>query len=69
MSKILEALRISAWHVDHTCKTTNGKHTIESQEPKRKKYKHNTKGNNQTTKEKTKRKEQRNPKSMGKIKI
>lgn len=69
MSKILEALRISAWQVGHTCKTTNGKHTIESQEPKRKKYKHNTKGNNQTMKEKTKRKEQRNTKSMGKIKI
>lgn len=40
-----------------------------TQELKRKKYKHNTKGNNQTTKEKTKRKEQRNTKSVGKIKI
>lgn len=69
MSKILEALRSSGWQVDYTCKTINGKHTVDSQEPKRKKYKHNTKGNNQTTKEKTKRKEQRNTKSVGKIKI
>ena len=69
MSKILEALRSSGWQVDYTYKTINGKHTVASQEPKRKKYKHNTKGNNQTTKEKTKRKEQRNTKSVGKIKI
>ena len=55
MSKILEALRSSGWQVDHTCKTINGKHTIDSQEPKRKKYEHNIKGNNQTTKEKTER--------------
>lgn len=55
MSKVLEALRSSGWQVDHTCKTINGKHTVDSQEPKRRKYKHNIKGNNQTTKKKTER--------------
>ena len=54
MSKVLEALR-SGWQVDHICKTINGKHTIDLQEPKRRKYKHNIKGNNQTTKKKTER--------------
>ena len=36
--------------------TTNQKHTIDSQKPKRREHKHNTKENYQTTKGKTKRK-------------
>ena len=56
--------------------TTNQKHTIASQKPKRREHKHNTKenhqttkGNHQTTKGKTKRKrkgQRRNIKSMEK---
>ena len=36
--------------------TTNQKHTIDSQKPKRREHKQNTKENHQTTKGKTKRK-------------
>ena len=36
--------------------TTNQKHTIDSQKPKRREHKHNTKENHQTTKGKTKKK-------------
>ena len=47
--------------------TTNQKHTIDAQIPKRREHKHNSKESHQTTKRKTKRKGQRrNIKSMGK---
>ena len=49
--------------------TTNQKHTIDSQKPKRREHKQNTKENHQTTKGKTKRKrkeQRRNTKSTGK---
>ena len=47
--------------------TTNQKHKTDSQKPKRREHKYNTKENYQTTKGKTKRKGQkRNIKSMGK---
>ena len=49
--------------------TTNQKHTIESQKPKRREHRYNTKENHQATKGKTKRKgkgQRRNIKSMGK---
>ena len=39
--------------------TANQKHTIDSQKPKRREHNHKIKGNNQTSKRKTKRKEQR----------
>ena len=35
--------------------TTNQKHTVDSQKPKRREHKHKIKGNHQTTKRKTKR--------------
>ena len=47
--------------------TTNQKHIIDLQKPKRREYKHNAKENHQTPKGKRKRKEQRrNTKSTGK---
>ena len=50
--------------------TTNQKYTIDSQKPKTREHKHNTKENLQTTKGKRKRKEQRrNIKSKGEKKV
>ena len=49
--------------------TANQKHTIDSQKPKRRQLKHDTKENYRTTKEKTKQKreaQRRNTKSTGK---
>ena len=49
--------------------TANQKHTIDSQKPKRREHNHKIKGNNQTTKRKTKRKgkeQRRNKESTGK---
>ena len=47
--------------------TTNQKHTVDSQKPKRRGHKHKIKGNHQITKRKTKRTEQRrNTESTGK---
>ena len=40
--------------------TTNQKHTIDSQKPKRREYKHKMKGNHQTAKRKRKKKKTKN---------
>ena len=50
--------------------TTNQKHTIDSQKPKLREHKHNTKENHETTIGKTKRKrkeQRRNTKSTGNL--
>ena len=66
-----KASRYSNWltYLKKNRITTNQKHTIESQKPKRREYKHNIKENHHTAKRKTKRKRKewrRNRKSPGK---
>ena len=53
-----KASRYSNWltYLKKNRITTNQKHTIESQKPKRREYKHNIKENHHTAKRKTKRK-------------